>query len=162
MAELIEWPHTAEALAAYGQAVRDRYRENLRLNNRPTRENKLAGTAEYRVDVDGYSFEVVLRLQDYWKYVENDTRPHWPPREAFRNWIDVKPVLPRPMANGKLPTRNQLAYLISRKISRKGTKGTHDLEHAISDLEDIYLVRIDAAIEQDIREHVDLLLASDR
>lgn len=156
----ILWTHTAEALAEYGRALRDRYKESLRVNNRPTQRNTLAGTAEYLVDVGEVSFEVSLRLQDYWKYVEEGTRPHWPPPSVIREWVEVKPVLPRPLADGKLPTVRQLAFLIGRKIAKKGTAGTHDLEQSIEAIEESYLQRIDAAIERDVRDHVDVLLAS--
>lgn len=69
-------------------------------------------------------FIISIVLPDYWKYLEEGTKPHFPPVEKIREWIRVKPILPRPR-NGKLPTENQLAYLIGRKISKVGTKGTH-------------------------------------
>lgn len=65
---------------------------------------------------------VSISLEDYWKYIEYGTNPHFPPVDKIREWIRVKPVLPRPLASGKLPTENQLAFLIGRKISRFGTK----------------------------------------
>lgn len=65
---------------------------------------------------------VSISLEDYWKYIEYGTNPHFPPVDKIREWIRVKPVLPRPLASGKLPTENQLAFLISRKISKFGTK----------------------------------------
>lgn len=74
------------------------------------------------VKFDGKYVTVSIRLNEYWKYIENGTKPHFPPVDAIRRWISVKPVLPRPLASGKLPTENQLAYLIGRKISRFGTK----------------------------------------
>lgn len=74
------------------------------------------------VKFDGKYVTVSIRLNEYWKYIENGTKPHFPPLDAIRRWISVKPVLPRPLASGKLPTENQLAYLIGRKISRFGTK----------------------------------------
>lgn len=65
---------------------------------------------------------VSISLEDYWKYIEYGTKPHFPPVDKIREWIRVKPVLPRPLASGKLPTENQLAFLIGRKISKFGTK----------------------------------------
>lgn len=52
----------------------------------------------------------------YAPFVEEDTRPHWPPRAAMEYW--VQRVL-------RVPNVRQVAYLISRKISRVGTKGKH-------------------------------------
>lgn len=70
--------------------------------------------------------QVILTItgEDYAVYLENGTKPHFPPVSKILEWIRVKPVLPRPI-NGKMPTAPQLAYLIGRKISRVGTKPTH-------------------------------------
>lgn len=158
--ELEQWTHTTAALAAYGEAVKERYKDNLRANKHPTTRNTLAGTATSEVKVEADGFEVVLNLQEYWKWVEDDTRPHWPPKQPIDTWIQIKPVLPRPLANGKLPTPSQLSYLIRRKIARVGTKGTHDLEWAIGMLEPQYLDVISDALTEDIREHVGLYLSA--
>ena len=83
---------------------------------------------------DGRYFSISLQLEDYWKYLEYGTKPHFPPISAIREWIRVKPVLPRPY-NGKLPTENQLAYMIANKISRVGTPATHLLENTINDFQ---------------------------
>jgi hypothetical protein len=46
-------------------------------------------------------------LPEYWKYVEDGRKSgKYPPLETIKKWIEVKPVLPRPLANGKLPTTN--------------------------------------------------------
>lgn len=73
------------------------------------------------VKQDGKYINISIRLEDYWKYIENGTKPHFPPLDAIKKWISVKPVLPRPLKNGKLPSINQLSYLIGRSISKKGT-----------------------------------------
>lgn len=158
--ELNAWTHTEAVLAEYGEAVKERYKESLLANKHPTTRNTLAGTATSEVVVETDGFEVVLRLRDYWKWVENGTRPHWPPRAPIDEWIQIKPVVPRPMNNGKLPTPAQLSFLIRRKIARVGTKGTHDFEDAVTALEPSYLERISDALTEDIREHVGLYLSA--
>lgn len=74
------------------------------------------------VKQNGKYIVVSIQLNEYWKYIEYGTKPHFPPVDKIREWISVKPVLPRPMKSGKLPTANQLAFLIARKISKVGTK----------------------------------------
>lgn len=74
------------------------------------------------VKMNGKYLTVSISLEDYWKYIEYGTNPHFPPVDKIREWIRVKPVLPRPLPSGKLPTENQLAFLIGRKISKFGTK----------------------------------------
>jgi hypothetical protein len=84
--------------------------------------SKLSKSIKGIVKYDGKYLTVSLRLEEYYKFVENGTSPHFPPLDAIKKWIKVKPVLPRPLKSGKLPTTNQLAYLIGRKISKVGTK----------------------------------------
>lgn len=87
------------------------------------------------VKQNGKYIVISIQLEDYWKYIENGTKPHWPPISEIRKWISVKPVLPRPLPNGKLPTANQLAFLIARKISKVGTKAKPFLSNTIKDFD---------------------------
>lgn len=104
------------------------YKQELQ-NNKAT--GSLANTASYMTKFDGRYLTISLNLQYYWKYVEDGTKPHFPPIEDILQWIKVKPVLPR-KRKGKLPTQKQLAYLISRKISKVGTKAYKPLNKAMS------------------------------
>lgn len=87
------------------------------------------------VKQNGKYIVISIQLEDYWKYIENGTKPHWPPVDAIKKWISVKPILPRPLKSGKLPTDNQLAYLIGRKISKVGTKAKPFLKPTINDFD---------------------------
>lgn len=103
---------------------------------------------------------ISIQLEDYWKYIEYGSKPHFPPIDKIREWIKVKPVLPQPI-NGKLPTENQLAYLISRKISKVGTKPKPFLNNTISDFDligKIYnqvLKLIDKQLNQEIQDELE-------
>ena len=111
------------------------YRQQLSADGKNA-SGTLSNTSSYLVNYDGKILKISLLLEDYWKYVENDTKPHFPPIDKIRDWIRVKPVLPM-ARNGKLPTENQLAYLIARKISKVGTTGSHSLKSTI-DKSNIY------------------------
>ena len=110
--------------------------------------------------IDNVSTEVVndtqgvvsvnLRLADYWKYVEYDTRPHWAPSGALLAWIKAKPIPMQPDGKGRIPKPEQVDFLIRRKIAREGTKGTHDLERAVDAMNARYLPMIRNAISADI------------
>lgn len=82
------------------------------------------------------SFTVDFVLQDYWKYLEYGTKPHFPPMNKIEEWIRVKPVVPYAI-DGRVPTTKQLAYLISRKISEVGTQPTHLLEETLDSNEEL-------------------------
>lgn len=150
---LMEFPHTTEVLQRYAAEFIERYRLSLMESGRPA-SGALSNNLSYQITVDDRSFAVDIALMEYWKYVENGTRPHWPPSDAIRRWIEVKPVVPRPMANGKIPTTSQLTYLIQRKIATFGTEGSHDLqrtnEQLIAEMEE----SIANAVTEDVEAYV--------
>lgn len=65
---------------------------------------------------------ITISAENYWKYIEYGTPPHYPPISVIKKWISVKPALPRQMKNGKLPTPQQLPYVIQTIIGKYGTK----------------------------------------
>ena len=147
MNELFDTTELVALLEELGENVRKGYVNKLVRNGHPTTENTLATKVTSLVEVKGTTYIVSLdHLQDYWKYVEEGTRPHWPPRDAIRRWIDIKPVLPQPDKNGRLPSPEQLAFLIQRKIAKHGTKGTHDLQETKDTILGYYEDRIAEAL----------------
>lgn len=151
MAELFGTPHLTQVLEELGREVAEQYKNNLRESGHATRPDHLINSITTAVVVDDKSYKVVMDLNDYWKYLENGTEPHWPPVDAIRSWISYKPVLPRPGRDGRLPTPNQLAFLIGRKIAREGTTGTHDFEEARDETVARWEQRIRAALVEDVR-----------
>lgn len=114
-----------------------------------------------KVNFDDTKYEIVIEGADYGKYLEEGTKPHFPPIEAILQWIRIKPILPQPY-NGKLPTEKQLAFLIGRKISKVGTEGTHLFEKIID--QNNYVERLALAIAQELtkefdEEHISKLFA---
>ena len=107
----------------------------------------LENTASYRCFFSGKWFEVTFVLEDYWKYLENGTKPHFPPIDAIERWITVKRIVPR--TNGNIvPTTHQLAYMIAHSISVKGTQPTKTLQHVIDGADDLINALCDALIKQ--------------
>ena len=153
-----EYPHLERVLREFGNAMEEYMRENL-VNNKTNASESLMRSIKHIITKDGQDYEVSISLEEYWKYVENGTKPHWPPRQPIIEWILVKPVIPEER-NGKLPTIEQLGYLIRRKISEKGTKPQpffwKSVEQAMNEFEEA----IAAAIETDIDEGIDTILLS--
>lgn len=88
------------------------------------------------VKQNGKYIVISIQLEDYYQFVENGRKAgKYPPINAIKNWISVKPVLPRPLKSGKLPTANQLAFLIARKISKVGIKPKPFLKPTITDFD---------------------------
>ena len=63
------------------------------------------------------------------------------------------------MANGKLPTTKQLAYLIGRKIATEGTTGTHDLEKTKTDILSWYKDKLSEALGHDVSNYIRKVMA---
>lgn len=149
----MEFNNLRSVLLDYAIALQNKYKDNLLLSNRVA-TGELVKSVQYKLDFKDKEFIIYLELEDYYKYVENGTKPHFPPVNAILNWIKAKPVLPTPI-NGKLPTPNQLAYLIGRKISEVGTEGSHDLEKSSKTISEEYEELILEALEKDINEDLD-------
>lgn len=110
-------------------------------------------TATYRVSWDGKWFELSFNLEYYWKYLENGTKPHFPPIDAIENWITVKRIVPQSI-NNRVPTTRQLAYLICREISKNGTKPTKLLQKTIDESDDL-IDKIVDLLTQQLEEEID-------
>jgi len=165
--ELMSFPNVEEVLKEMAEAVKAAYISNLNTNKRPTARmsewmqshypGKLADTIETVVTIDGGKFTASLRLNDYWKYVEEGVSPSgkygnpgWKAYPAIRDWVDIKPVIPRPDGNGRIPSPKSLAYLITRKIREVGTHGTHDLKMAKDAVIPNFLLRVEEALQKDV------------
>lgn len=146
--ELLNFDNLMTVLEQYAQEVRNLYQDNLIRSDRIA-TGDLLNSVEYQVQFNGVAYQVQLKLEDYWKYVEEDTKPHWPPVNKILEWISAKPVIPKADDRGRIPTPKQLAYLIGRKISREGTEGSHDLKDAIDAVNARYRDKIVYAIGQD-------------
>lgn len=153
MAELLRLDNLRAVLEEYGEAVAEEYRQNLIKSDRLASE-RLLRSIRTSFRVADHEYIVEMTLEDYWKYVEEDTRPHWPPPDKLLQWIRVKPVIPRPDAKGRIPKPEQLAFLIGRKISRFGTKGSHDLRDAKRDVTVAWRKRLEEALGHDLQFYI--------
>ena len=111
----------------------------------------------------GNLFEVYFDLPSYFPFAENGRRPgKFPPPDAILKWIQFKRIVPRPGRDGKVPSTNQLVYLISRKIATKGTEGKHLFEKTLDDpsldnLADQLVELIAAEFEKEIEKYIESL-----
>lgn len=141
-------------LQELAENVKEGYIHKLEQHDRHASGN-LMSTVTTQVEHNGTTYEVSLNLQDYWKYVEEGTKPHWPPVKALMNWIAIKGIIPRPDKDGNVPKPKQLAFLIGRKIAREGTEGTHDLKKTTDTILAFYEERIAEALHRDALEYLE-------
>lgn len=153
-----EFPNLTRVLNEYAQGLVENYKAALGAES-INASGELANSVKYIIDdkVKG-RFEVKLELLEYWKYVEYGRKAgKMPPISAIKQWIEVKPIIPRPNKNGKLPTINQLAYLISRKIGLEGTKGRGVLGERIENANRVFWEDIEDAILKDLGIQLDTI-----
>ena len=112
-------------------------------------------------EYNGNLFQLFFNLPNYFPYAENGRRPgKFPPPNEILKWIQFKRIVPS-SHSGKIPTTNQLVYLISRKIALKGTQGKHLLQETIqstyNNLVDQLVNLIAKQLEKEINEDIDNL-----
>lgn len=123
------FPNLVEVLDAYGKTLVEKYRQGLEDGDHIATGN-LYRSVSSEVTLNGQSFIVEFKMPEYGEYLEQGTKPHFPPINAIMGWIKAKRIVPRQDSQGKLPTEKQLAFLIARKISEDGTKRTGIWEKA--------------------------------
>ena len=121
------------------------YQEALEANRA---SGQLIETSKADVLFDGRYFTVEFNVQEYWKYLENGTKPHFPPIDAIENWVKVKGLVPTTTNGRKVPSTRQLAYLIAREISINGTEARHGLQTTLDNADDIISMMVDAIVTQ--------------
>ena len=136
------------ALSEYKNAVAVHYKDRLVADDKKA-TGQLINSISTEIKVGSDTFEVVLNVVDYFKYVENGRKPgKFPPVDKILSWIRVKPVIPRPI-NGKLPTEQQLAFLIGRKIATEGIEAGHQLKDTVEAINAEYIPRLEQALQED-------------
>lgn len=150
MDKLLKLDNLTDVLERFAVELEKEYKQNLKNNNRIA-TGKLYNTAKCEVLKGEYT--VVFHLQDYWRYVEGgrdktNNNGDGSLRRNILKWLEVKKILPKPI-DGKLPTPQQLAYIISKRIHEKGYKGSQDLSKATDDIWDKYREEIYDAIDKD-------------
>ena len=114
----------------------------------------LVASIKTRVEINGTIYTVWLDSKDYLKYVEYDTRPHFPPPDAMLKWVrEKKSIATREKTGNKnLPTERQVAFLVGRKISEEGTKGIGAVAGTVEELNAVYLKRMEDALYQSVAQ----------
>ncbi len=108
----------------------DAYKNNIE-NAGAVAQGNLVNAATYEADKwmlkwKGETLTLVLRLPDYWKYIEEGRGPTQKGEggklyPAILEWVKVKKIVPRADPKTKrVPKVEQLAYAITKKIHKRG------------------------------------------
>lgn len=149
----IKWIRLEEVLNEFADAFIQAARDNLQANG-TNASYDLYNSFEKIVEIDDGAFKVSVSLAEYWKWVENGRGPgKYPPPEAIRRWIEVKPVNISPI-NGRMPSVEQVGFLIGRKIAEEGTEAQPFFEPAKEQVIREFEERIAYAIEEDVGNYI--------
>lgn len=152
--------NTIEVLNSFGRLLVEEYKDSL-IRNEVNASDKLFKSVKYLFKSDNRYLEIDLELENYYWYVENGRKAgKFPPIQKIEDWIKIKPVLPYRDKNGKLPTLNQLTYLIGRKIKEKGIQGKHLLQKSVDEIYKEIEDRLVDALAEDLHKAVEIELLS--
>lgn len=127
----------ADVLNEYGAKVTAELTDNLE-HDRKNASGNLSSSIKFQVRIVGQLYTFELTMAEYWKFVDKGRRPgKFPPREAILQWMTNKRIGSFLRGSGKnkavgkksilatnLQAQRSIAYLIGRKIARKGIKGS--------------------------------------
>lgn len=160
----MEFTNVIQFLNDFGKELADKNKRNL-VNDDAVASGKLLNSIRYIFNKNNTSFEISMEMAEYWKYVENGRKSgKFPPISAIREWVNVKRVIPRPY-NGKLPTENQLAFLIARSISKKGIRPKPIFNDTLDDTMNNFENGLEDAFTKDVENEMDkitVLLTKDK
>ena len=124
-------------------------------NNMPT-YYELKDKIKFVMNVNGNFYEIEFNAPAYWEYANGGRRPgKMPPVNVIADWVRRRNITPYALKNGKLPTTDQLAFMIAKKIGRDGTTGIHFLEKSIDEQKSYWDDKISEAISNDIIAELD-------
>lgn len=150
----IKWTTLERVLNEFADQFIQNARDGLQADN-SIATGELYDSFEKIIEIGEDYYSVKISLADYWEYVNNGRKPgKFPPPPAIRNWIEVKPVNPYPLPNGKTPSVEQLTFLISRKIANEGIEPTHFFDEAKEQTIRDFEQRIDLAIAEDMSNYI--------
>lgn len=129
-------------------------------NNMPT-YYELKDKIKFVMNVNGNFYEIIFNAPAYWEYAndgrkkpENPKLAKRPPIKVITEWIRRRNITPE-LKNGKLPTMEQLPFMIANKIKREGFRGIHFLDKSIDEQKTYWDNKISEAISNDIIAELD-------
>jgi hypothetical protein len=121
---------------------------------------KLLRSLEYKVieKVQG-QFEIIIRAQDYLKWVDEGRKPGTPPPyKAILSWVEVRRIrFTNKKGNGFLK-KEQTAFIISRSIGKKGIKKTDILKKTLGNVLNLKSKIVKNGAKLDIEELVNSIM----
>ena len=152
----MKFSRTESLLNSFAQTIVNRYRDKIS----EYASGKLYKTIDYTITSKSDSYLVTINLEAYWVFIDKGRRAgaKMPPVSAIENWIKVRKILPRPVTlkSGKqrVPTVQQLAYVIARSIAKNGISPRPFMRESIEDTMNDFKSKLSAAVRDDVLENL--------
>lgn len=165
--ELMSFDNLRKVLDEYAEQSAELYKYQIALGGHNA-SRELTDNVKAHVVSGDKEFLVTLDLKEYWKYLEGGSKgtvssppgavysAHFPPPSVIEEWISVKPVIPRPGANGKIPTPKQLSYAIATNIEKYGQEPFPALKTTKEELQKIFKDKLQRALAEDVAYYIRL------
>ena len=153
----MKFSRTESLLNSFAQTIVNRYREQISEYS----SGQLYKTINFEITKGSSNYIVTINLEEYWINIDRGRRPgaKMPPISAIENWIKVRKIIPRPIVlkSGKqrVPTVQQLAYVIARSISINGIAPRPFMRESIEDTMKDFKSKLSAAVREDVLENLD-------
>ena len=153
----MKFSRTESLLNSFAQTIVNRYREHIS----EYASGKLYKTINFEITKWSSNYIVTINLEDYWKFIEKGRRAgaKMPPVSAIENWIKIRKIIPRPVTlkSGKqrVPTVQQLAYVIARSIARNGIAARPFMRESIDQTVEDFKSKLTAAIREDVIDNLE-------
>lgn len=141
-----QFPNLEQVLNEYASALVDSL-----VSKGVSRSSSLANSAEVSKQVQPLFTVYEVLMNEYWYYIDQGrgktlqgSRPGVV-RDLIKEWIRQNNIQAEER-NGKKPTQEQLAFLITRKIHRDGFPGRDFVSSVYED----FIEKIDEAFDKDI------------
>lgn len=144
-------------LSEFAERVIEEYRKGL-TDKDALASKSLHNDLDYFIRHKKNNAEVVLKVNDYWKYVdygrqkgEDKQGNRWmkrPPTSAIEKWLKYK----KPSIQAK--DRHGLAFYIAKKINQNGIKPKYILENCVFKVWENYKKEIDEAITDEVYGYI--------
>ena len=153
----MKFSRTEALLNSFAQTIVNRYKDKIS----EYASGKLYKTIDYSITAQNESYLVTINLENYWLNIEKGRRPgaKRPPVSAIENWIKVRKIIPRPVTlksgRQRVPTVQQLAYVIARSIAKHGIKPRPFMSESIDQTLEDFKSKLTAAVREDVLENLE-------
>lgn len=153
-----------KVLEDFGAYVRNLLQDRI-IEEDMIASGQLLNDLDYVVEAGENEWTVSLKIKDYFKYLDEGWQPQgehknpgWKAYPFIKKWIEIKPIYPEVDGNGKTPSVDSLAYLITRSLKENGLEPREIWEPTVKEAVDEWESKLGDAILEDLGSDIERVL----